>query len=133
MLNRTDFPPGNASGHLWERSRAEPSRVETALGVPPFAETWKSALSVPGVNMMEPSSLQTPPRGLVASQIVSAGPPASGNFLSKPFAKYAIHFPSSEKKGSAAPSVPSIGRALEALRGRSKSLELPDTTLVEMI
>src|SRR5688572_1934527 len=109
MLNRTVFPPGNASGHLWERSRAEPSRVEIGFGAPPFAETWNSALSVPGVKMMEPSSLQTPPRGFEASQTVSAAPPASGTFLSKPFAKYAIHFPSGEKKGSDAPSVPSIG------------------------
>ena len=43
-------------GHLCERSREEPSNVE---GAPPSAETWKSALSVPAVKMMEPSSLQT--------------------------------------------------------------------------
>ena len=56
-------------------------------------------------------------------QMVRAAPPATATFFSLPSeAKKAIQCPSGEKKGEAAPSVPAIGSAFSASRGRRKQL-----------
>src|SRR4030095_2334903 len=91
-----------------------------------------SGASVPGVKITVPSLFQTPPRAFSALQISSAGPPASGTFFSAPLAKKPSHRPSGEKKGSVAPSVPSIGCAADVANGRSKSFVLPETRRVEI-
>jgi hypothetical protein len=59
--------------------------------------------------MMRPSSAQLAPLGLGASHSVAGEPPWTEIFLSLPLAKNPIHWPSGEKNGVLAPSVPESG------------------------
>ncbi len=61
--------------------------------------------------MIVSSSAHVPPRPLGASHSVTAAPPVTAIFFSLPPAKNAIHWPSGEKNGLAAPSVPASAAA----------------------
>ena len=60
---------------------------------------------------MIPWLLQLPPKGFTASPSVTAAPPLTETFFSFPPAKKPTHWPSGEKNGALAPSVPGIGLA----------------------
>jgi hypothetical protein len=64
-----------------------------------------------GVKAIIPWLLQLAPKGFKASPRVTADPPLTEIFFSFPPAKKPTHWPSGEKKGSLAPSVPEIGLA----------------------
>ena len=72
-----------------------------------------------GVKMIVSSSAQVPPRPAGASHRLTAAPPVTRIFFSLPPAKNAIHCPSGEKNGLAAPSV-------LVKRCRLKLIELAD-------
>ena len=114
------MPPGSACGH---RCVTAPwLSVPKTDAVPPAAGTRMSVTCWPvfdGVKMIVSSSVQVPPRPVGASHSVIAAPPVTETFFSWPPAKNAIHWPSGEKNGAAAPSVP-------ASRRRLQLVELPD-------
>ncbi len=59
-----------------------------------------------GVKTIVSSSIQVPPRPFAASDSLIGAPPVTETFFNWPSAKNAIHWPSGEKNGLAAPSVP---------------------------
>jgi hypothetical protein len=59
-----------------------------------------------GRNTIASSSPQVPPRAFGASQSVIGAPPVTETFFNLPPAKKPIHFPSGEKNGLRASSVP---------------------------
>jgi hypothetical protein len=61
--------------------------------------------------MIVPSALQVPPREFVASQRVTAAPPAIEIFFSLSRVKKPIHWPSGEKNGLMASVVSGSGDA----------------------
>src|SRR5262245_17842875 len=62
-----------------------------------------------------------PTRRAGASQITTGGPPPAGAFFSLLSAQKPIHWPSGEKKGPTAPSVPAIAVASTSSNRRLKS------------
>ena len=64
-----------------------------------------------GAKAIIPWLPQLAPRGSAASPRVTAAPPLTETFFSFPPAKNPTHWPSGEKKGSTAPSVPGMGLA----------------------
>src|SRR5262249_23116757 len=97
------------------------SSLVSSAGVPPASETRKSPELRVGEKTMFPSSPQSPPFGRGASQSVRAAPPVAETFFSFPPAKKPIHWPSGEKKGVLAFSVPGSDVAWAWSRRRTKS------------
>src|SRR4030095_9094276 len=98
-------------GQIWARSFRAGSGAVTLCGSPPFAETFQIPDVQSVVNRIVFSGPQEPPSAARLSARVTGGPPPSESFLSRKSAKKAIHWPSGEKNGFSAPSVPGIGVA----------------------
>jgi hypothetical protein len=97
--------------------------VPNAAGVPPAAGTRISVVfsAFDGVKMIVSSSVQVPPRPFGASHSLIAAPPVTETFFNWPPAKSATHWPSGEKNGVAAPSVPASAAACSWSSFRTKS------------
>ena len=116
-VKSTALPPGSTCGN---RCVTSPStRDSNGVGVPPAEDTCIKLPNWFGRNPIVPSSAQAAPRAFGASQSVTAGPPAVAIFLSLPSAKNAIHWPSGEKNGPMALSVPGKGVASSWLSRRT--------------
>src|SRR5262245_52758981 len=75
-----------------------------------------------------------PTRRAGASQITTGGPPPAGTFFSLLSAQKPIHWPSGEKKGPTAPSVPAIAVASTSSNRRLKSsVTVPRTPLKTIV
>src|SRR4051812_4984197 len=68
--------------------------------------------------MTRPSGVHVAPPDTNASAILTAGPPATGTFVSEDPRTKPSHRPSGEKNGVCASSVPGIGRASKASSAR---------------
>ena len=109
-VNITDLPPRSAWGHRCVTSAVAVSSLVSGAGEPPADGTWDNSLRGARAKKIVPSSAQLPPRVLPfavqALQIVIGAPPLTEDLFRFPSAKNAIHFPSGEKNGLSAPSVP---------------------------
>ena len=94
------------------------SRDESAAaGVPPAVRHLLERSTRNGGEDNHPLAAPTRPReGAEASPSVSAAPPFTETFFNFPPAKKPSHWPSGEKKGLKAPSVPGMGLGLQAIQ-----------------
>src|SRR5262249_11726632 len=72
-----------------------------------------------------------PPRGVAASDNVSAGPPVAEIFFSFPCAKNPMFLPSGDQNGNNAPSVPMRGRDSSESNGRTQTRSGPPSSLTK--
>ena len=84
-----------------------------------------------GAKTITPSRFHAPPRGVGASQRVSAGPPVTATFLSLPCAKKPRCASSGDQNGRSASSVPRISRASSESSGRIQRRFAPPSVLVK--
>jgi len=99
---------------------------------PPSAETTCRLESSPYANTIRLSGPQlAPDENAAASAMSTDAPPAAGIRFSRPSAKNPIHFPSHEKNGLLARSVPASGAASECSSDRSYK-RCPSTSLAAM-
>src|SRR5579863_6585708 len=117
--NRMVSPPGNNCGRRWVTSPFCLSSWVAGCGAPPEDDTRKTGVCWPSKRIL-PSSPQEAPRGLSASQRVTAAPPSTEIFFSFPPAKNPIQRLSGEKNGAAAPSVPPIVLDFELASNRTE-------------
>src|SRR2546423_7009660 len=103
-VNRTASLPGRTCGQRWVTSPG--LRLVNGAGVPPAEETCDRSAAGESARTIVPLSPQLAPRRSVTSHKVTAAPPSTGIFLSLPPAANPIHWPSGEKNGELAPSVP---------------------------
>src|SRR5215469_4541421 len=100
----SSFPPGRYSSQVYGPG----SDSLTGFRVPPPSGTISSSPTL--FKAMVPLSPHVAAASVLArSQIVTGRPPASGTFFSLLSAENPIHFPSGEKNGWLAPSVPANG------------------------
>src|SRR5262245_24089063 len=108
LLKRRALPPGRTCGYLF--LPVSSGFVSSGSGTPPAAVTRTNRLLVAaaafGWSTIVLSSVQNPPRPTGASQRVTTAPPPIDTFFNLLPAKNAIHWPSGEKKGPYASSVP---------------------------
>src|SRR5262245_51695260 len=112
MVNRTTLPPGSSCGQMCTRSLRVTSGDVTSLGVPPLAEIFQRPEVKLLVNTIVSSEPHEPPSGEEVLHKVTGNPPPRETFLSLlSSVKKATHWPSGEKNGFDAPSVPGIATA----------------------
>src|SRR5262245_43320190 len=113
------------------------SAFVTERGAPPPAETLAIPSRREGAKTMVSSDPQLAPYNpekAGASQITTGGPPPAGAFFSLLSAQKPIHWPSGEKKGPLAPSVPAIAVASSSSNRRLKScVTVPRTPLKTIV
>ena len=118
-VTSTARPPGSHCGHRCELSPAAKSSVVRARGVPPPSDTRKTPDVSLGAKAISPDGLQLAPQPVGASARMAGVPPAIGAFFSFPSAKNPTHFPSGEKNGRRAPSVPGSARGVRSAIARA--------------
>src|SRR4029077_20581485 len=118
-VNSTALLPGSMWGQRCVTSPACLSSVVRGWGTPPAEETSDKDDVLSLVNTIVSPSPHAPPRSSAASQSVTAAPPCTEIFFSFPSAKKPIHWPSGEKKGSRASSVPESAVACGWLSART--------------
>src|SRR5438094_9165992 len=115
LVKSTALSPGSNCGQRCAGGSSDLSDLDLnkGSGFPPDAETLIKVVEgkLSGEKTILPSSVQSPPRPLGASQSVMALPPLTEIFFNFPRTKKPIHSPSRDKKGLNAPSVPGKGTA----------------------
>ena len=128
LSKRIVVPSASIFGATCDSPVALSGRV-SCTGEPPPDGTLRSPAPrapVAPPTMMSPFGAQLAPLAAGISAMSVAGPPSTGIFCSFPSAKKASHFPSGEKNGCVAFSVPGMGRDSNSPIARMSSrLPLP--------